>query len=110
MWKNEHCLIFWTTNSLSEAKKVATALIEKKWVACASLLNPVFSLFYWKDRVEQSQEIKVILKTRSDFYSDIEKYILDNCSYEVPEILRIDIAAGNPAYIQWIDASLQRIL
>jgi len=50
----------------------------------------------------ESQEVKVILKTPLMHYHAIQSYILNHCSYEVPEIVQVDINQGNPSYLSWI--------
>ncbi|MCI0381918.1 MAG: divalent-cation tolerance protein CutA [Chlamydiae bacterium] len=94
--------IFWTCQNKSEAKKIIHGLLEKRLIACASIFPEVESIFRWEGKIEESIEAKVILKTLIDHFEAIQSYIIANCSYEVPEILQVDITRGNPRYLSWI--------
>lgn len=43
------------------------------------------------------------MKTKKILYSDVEKAILENHSYEVPQIVAYDISMGYSEYLKWID-------
>lgn len=94
--------IFWTCRDEQEAKTIIHGLLEKRLIACASLLPKVDSIYTWKGKIEQSTESKVILKTQAAHFQCVKNYILQHCSYEVPEIAQVDITQGNPGYLAWI--------
>jgi uncharacterized protein involved in tolerance to divalent cations len=52
--------------------------------------------------MEESKEAKVILKTNSKHFDAIQNTIETQCSYEVPEIVQVDISRGNARYLSWI--------
>ena len=43
------------------------------------------------------------MKTKKVLYSDVEKVILENHSYEVPQIVAYDIDMGYSEYLKWIN-------
>ena len=45
----------------------------------------------------------LLLKTRQELYSELEKAILSVHKYETPEILLLPVDQGLPAYLDWID-------
>lgn len=94
--------IFWACRDGSEAKKVIHGLFEKRLIACASIFPKVQSIYRWEGKIEESFEAKIILKTVAKHFDAIQSYILDHCSYEVPEILEVKIEKGSPKYISWI--------
>ena len=94
--------IFWTCRNKQEAKKMTYELLDQRLIACASILPLVESVYRWEGKIEESQEVKVILKTNLKHYDVIQRYIKKHCSYEVPEILQLDIAQGNPSYLSWV--------
>lgn len=87
---------------MAEARKIASALVERKLIACASLLSHVESIYEWKGKVEQENEILILMKTRASHFKKIRDFIEENASYEVPEILSVAIQGGNKAYLSWI--------
>jgi len=94
--------IFWTCRDKIEAKRIIHELLGRKLIACASIFPEIESIYRWEGKIEESREIKVILKTFPKHFDAIQKYIQAHCSYEVPEILQVDVAQGNPAYSAWV--------
>lgn len=94
--------LFWTCRDKTEAKKIIYNLLEKHLIACASILPEVESIYRWEGKIEESREVKVILKTVPHHFDVIRNYILSQCSYEVPEIVQIDIANGHLPYLSWV--------
>jgi periplasmic divalent cation tolerance protein len=48
----------------------------------------------------------LVVKTRRDRFEAVRAAIRELHTYEVPEIVMLDIADGDAAYLAWIDASL----
>lgn len=100
--QNEIIYIFWTCRNKQEARRIVYALLDKRLIACASLLPEVESIYRWEEKIEEIQEVKVILKTSVGNFHRVQEYILEHCSYEVPEIVQVDIVKGNPSYLNWV--------
>ena len=94
--------IFWSCKDRPEAKKIIHELLEKRLIACASILPEVESIYRWEGKIEETLEIKVILKTTSSHFQAVQNLIRERCSYQVPEIVQIDIPTGNPDYLAWV--------
>ena len=94
--------IFWTCRDIIEAKNCIHALLHQRLIACASIFPEVVSIYRWEGNIEESREVKVIFKTVATHFHAIQHYIQTHCSYEVPEILQVDIAQGNPSYLSWV--------
>ena len=94
--------IFWSCRDKSEAKRIAYQLLDLRLIACASIFPEVESIYRWEGTIEESKEVKVILKTDSKHFDAIQRTIKAQCSYEVPEIVQVDISRGNPHYLSWI--------
>ena len=45
----------------------------------------------------------LLVKTRAERYSDVERHIRERHSYETPQIVCIKLDAGLPGYLLWID-------
>lgn len=94
-------LIFTSTDDKEKARGIASYLIGKKLAACVHI-DEIESFFEWNGRTENIVEFRLIIKAESKNYGNIEKSILEKHNYELPEILKIDISAGFPAYLKWI--------
>ena len=94
--------VFWSCRDKTEAKKIVHRLLDQRLIACASIFSEVESIYRWEGKIEESKEVKVILKTEPKHFDVIQNAIKMQCSYEVPEIVQIDITRGNARYLSWI--------
>jgi periplasmic divalent cation tolerance protein len=91
-----------TTSNPREAEQIAKALVGNKLAACASLSTPVTSIFRWKGRVEKSRETLLIVKTSTRRYAALEKMVRSMHSYEIPEIIAVEVNHGLRPYVEWV--------
>lgn len=94
--------IFWSCRNKTEAKQIIHALLNKKLIACASILPEVESIYRWEGVIEEGSEVKVILKTLARHFEAVQHVIQTQCSYEVPEIVQVAVAQGNARYLAWV--------
>lgn len=94
-------LILTTTDKKSLAKKIGNALLEEKLIACASII-PMESSYWWKGKIVNAKEFQLILKTKAANYQKIEKVIKKIHTYDLPEIISINIAKAGKDYLTWI--------
>lgn len=94
--------VFWTCRDKQEAKKIIHELLDQRLIACASIFSEIESIYRWEGKIEESQEVKVILKTVLKHFDAVQSYIQKHCSYEVPEILQVNIVQGDPRYLSWV--------
>ena len=62
---NQITALFVTASSSEEAKKIAHGLLDRKLVACVNMLPQVTSVYTWEGKVEESQEVMMIIKVCS---------------------------------------------
>ena len=98
----EMIYVFWSCQSKTEAKSIIHQLLDQRLIACASIFPEVESIYRWEGKIEESKEVKVILKSDPQHFDTIQNIIKSQCSYEVPEIVQVDIVQGNPRYLSWI--------
>lgn len=55
-------VVYVTASSSDEARRLATALLEKNVVACVNMLPGVESLYEWQGKLESSQEVMLMIK------------------------------------------------
>ena len=103
---SEFIEIHWTSGSLDEARKISRYLVQERLVACAQVIPWIESIYMWNNQLETAQESKIVFKSHFSAYEKIKKVILDNCQYEIPEIIYHRIEGGNPEYMQWLQESL----
>ncbi|MFN2357621.1 MAG: divalent-cation tolerance protein CutA [Desulfotignum sp.] len=97
-----YCMVLVTCGSETEAKELASEIVAKKLAACVQM-NPVVSIYTWDNQVQTENETRLVIKTRTSLYPDLEAFILAHHDYEVPQILQVPITKGLPAFLDWID-------
>ncbi len=93
--------VYVTYPNLKEAKRISTYLLKKKLIACANIF-PIKSVYWWKGKIENSDEFISILKTRKENWKKVREEIQKMHSYEVPCITKQDVSA-NKEYEDWIN-------
>jgi len=98
-------LIYITCKDKQEAKKISKALLEKRLIACSNMF-PIESMYWWKGKIEEDNEIVILAKTKDKNYDKIKEEVKKLHSYEVPCILKID-AKANEDYQKWVDEEVK---
>ncbi|MHC4267490.1 MAG: divalent-cation tolerance protein CutA [Planctomycetota bacterium] len=100
---NNYIVIYITTSSINEAKKIGHALVEEKLIACSNIISPIRSIYSWQGKICDDKEALMILKTRKKHFKQIVKRVEKLHSYDVPEIIAIPIIEGSDKYLSWIN-------
>ena len=103
----EYCSIYITTGNEDEARRIGRTLIEERLAACVNIL-PIRSIYRWEENIEEEGEVAMFVKTRVEFADQVIKRVKELHSYEVPCIVTLPIAKGNPDYLKWIEESTKR--
>lgn len=103
-----HVIVFMTTATKEEAEKIARNLLNERLIACANIVGPVSSLFWWKGKINQASEFLVLMKTSSGVFEKLAMAIKRMHSYDVPEIIAVPIAKGERTYLEWLSGSLRK--
>ena len=103
----EEILVVLTTwPDLEKARAACRTMVEEKLAACANILPGVESIYRWQNGVETSGEVLVILKTARARYPALEARLVTLHSYEIPEVLALPTTVGLPAYVRWVENSV----
>lgn len=103
--QNTPLLVLTTCPGSITAKKIANDLVLEKLAACVQVIPGIQSFFRWVGKVDNSEEILLIIKTTSDRYSQLESRIIALHPYELPEIVTLPINGGLEGYLKWIETN-----
>ena len=96
-----------TLDDETTARKLAAALVEERLAACVQISGPLFSVYRWQGAVQEATEWLCVAKTAAERLPRLLTRIKALHPYQQPELIVVDIAAGDPAYIEWLrEASL----
>ncbi|MBL8955538.1 MAG: divalent-cation tolerance protein CutA [Myxococcaceae bacterium] len=96
------CVVLITAPSQEKATELAHALVNEKLAACVNLVPGVRSIYRWEGAVEDAQEVLMLAKTTTDRFDALHQRVLALHPYQVPEVVRLDIAAGHLPYLDWV--------
>jgi periplasmic divalent cation tolerance protein len=65
-------------------------------------MGPINSTFFWDGAVQNEEEWLALLKTTRKTVDALVARLAQLHSYEVPEILVLEIAAGYVPYLDWV--------
>ncbi|WP_341753283.1 MULTISPECIES: divalent-cation tolerance protein CutA [unclassified Candidatus Tisiphia] len=99
------CVILTTTDDQQVVDKLTISLLEANLAACIQVDN-VVSYFKWEGKISSVPEFRIVVKAKSDNYNAIEKMIIDIHNYDLPQIIKLDIQDGLPAYLNWVTQSI----
>ncbi len=95
-------LVFTTTSTCELAQSLASSLVEAGDAACVSLVPGVRSIYRWEGKTCDEGEWLLIIKTAAAKFETVRSHIRRLHSYEVPEVIAIPVAAGDPDYLRWL--------
>lgn len=95
-------VILCTVDHESTARNLAHGLISKRLAACVHCLPRGFSIYHWQEKVEETTEYTLLIKTVASRYDEVERWLRDQHPYETPEIIALPVTTGLPDYLQWI--------
>ncbi|MGD8984759.1 MAG: divalent-cation tolerance protein CutA [Desulfobacteraceae bacterium] len=103
----EYIQIFTTTEKKDDAEVISREIVEKRLAACAQVLGPITSTYWWKEEIEKTEEWLCIMKSRSDLFKELEEAIKSIHPYEVPEIVAVPIVSGSQSYLEWLEQEIK---
>jgi uncharacterized protein involved in tolerance to divalent cations len=63
------------------------ALVELRLAACVNILAPCQSVYRWEGKLEDAEEVPLLIKTTAARYAALEEAIRAYHPYELPEIV-----------------------
>lgn len=100
-------IVLTTTADAAKARELAAAALEARLAACVHS-HAIESRYVWRGELKEEAEIALQFKIVSGDYGELCALIRRLHDYEVPEILRIDVAEGDSAYLDWLAESVQK--
>lgn len=90
-----------TCSTKEEARKIAKVLIEEKLAACVQM-SEIESFYQWKNEFCCDNETLLNIKTIKENFEKIKSKIKELHSYDLPEIIQLDITNTSEEYLKFI--------
>ncbi len=92
-----------TTCEEGRAEEMADCLLKERLVACVNIVGPVKSKYRWEGKIETENECMLFMKTRDELVRLAKRRIEEVHSYQVPEIISLEVGEVNPQYLAWVE-------
>jgi periplasmic divalent cation tolerance protein len=96
-------VVLTTCESQDQAEQLARHLVDHRLAACVNILPGARSIYRWKDKIEDSAEFVLVIKSRRDVFNKVREAIAQLHSYEIPEVIALPVVDGSDAYLRWLD-------
>jgi periplasmic divalent cation tolerance protein len=88
------------------ALRTARALVRDRLLACATVQGSATAIYRWKGRRHEEPSVLLWGKTTARMADRAIRAIRAIHPDEVPEILVLRVAKGDPRYLRWLAASV----
>lgn len=102
-------LIYITCDNEEEAKKIGMHLLKKRLSACFNIVNNMKATYWWppkSDKIEESNESILIVKTVENKFDEVEKEVLQIHSSDTPCLIAVPAVKVASKYYQWIKGEI----
>ena len=97
-----------TVGDEDQANELARELVMRRQAACVNMLSSMKSVYRWKGKICRDSEYLLIIKTEASEFEQVADTIREIHQYDLPEILALEITKGDPDFLAWIHASLDK--
>lgn len=95
-------LVYCACPDAAIADRLARAVVEARLAACVNVLPGIRSTYRWHERVEQADEVLLLIKTQAARLDALTRRLRELHPYELPEVLAVEASAGLPEYLDWV--------
>jgi periplasmic divalent cation tolerance protein len=96
-----------TLGSQVDAERIGRILVEERLAACAQIIGPVSSVYWWEEGVESAREWYCHLKTVAERFDGLLTRLRSLHPYEVAEIIAVPVTRISPEYAHWVAQSVR---
>jgi periplasmic divalent cation tolerance protein len=101
-------LIYTTWPDSEAAQGIASAMLERRLIACANIFSAGKSVYRWKGEIRSEDEIVMILKTARQTIEAATAYLERHHPYDTACIIVLenDAAHTSSAFANWVNAEV----
>jgi periplasmic divalent cation tolerance protein len=100
-------IVLATAANEAKGREIALAALEARLAACVQM-QPIRSCYIWNGAVCEDSEAALSFKIRDEDFAALSALIRSMHDYEVTEILKIEVADGDGAYLDWLAGVTRR--
>lgn len=93
--------------SWQEAQRIADRLLEKRLVACVEFLA-IKSKYRWQGKLDEADEIKLVMETVADNFDEIEAEVAKLHSYDTFVLQQLPLTNLSEKARSWLEQEVKR--
>jgi len=90
-----------TCSNDPEALTIANKVVEEKLAFCAQVTPQITSIYPWKEKIEQSSEVGLVLKTSSNLSDRLVSRLRELHPYQTPQVISYPAEIISVPYENW---------
>ena len=98
-----------TTDSIKIAETISELLVNNNASPCVQIISNVKSGYRWKNKLEQSSEILLLIKTIPEKIQQCKDIILKHHNYDIPELIVLNADIIEDDYEAWFIENCRKI-
>jgi periplasmic divalent cation tolerance protein len=95
-------LLLSTAGTRDEAERLGEGLVEAGLAASCAVIPMIHTIYRVQGRLVREHEAMLLVKTSTENADNVQAYLLEHHSSDVPEVLRLEVDGGSPAYLEWL--------
>lgn len=100
--KDKYLVVFCTCPDDATAQTLSQVLVTERLAACVNRVPGVRSSYLWEGRMQEDEEVLLIIKTSGERLATLSARIQALHPYEVPEVVAVEVAGGSERYLAWL--------
>lgn len=89
-------------NEGRKLRQLLTALLKKKLIACANVMNYAKSYYLWEGKLKKEEEKLILIKFSKEKENELLTFIKKLHPYKIPELIVLEPSAVDKSYLNWI--------
>jgi len=98
-----------TTDSTKTAESISEILVKNNLSPCVQIIPNIKSVYRWKNKLEHSSEILLLIKTIPENVQKCKNIILKHHNYDTPELIVMDGYILEDDYQAWFIEHCRKI-
>ena len=98
----DFAVVLVTAPDMDLARRLAKGALEAKLAACANIVPAVESHYWWNGKLESSDEVLLMFKTRQQLLPKLERAVREIHPYDTPEFVALPLTTVSRKYLAWL--------
>lgn len=99
---NKVVVVLVTCANEEQGASIARSLVGERLAACVNLVAGIRSIYRWRERLEDDRETLLLVKTRTQLLTRVERRVRELHTYELPEVVALPLCGGSRPYLDWL--------